>query len=84
MALLQRSVFVETTKILLIALVGTSSLLIFGGGLREGIRQGLPMIVALRTIPFLVPEMLRLTIPASLLFAICTVFGRMAAACVVL
>ena len=79
MSLLQRYVIVETIKVLLIALVGTSSVLILGGGLRESIRQGLPMLVALRTIPFLLPEMLRLTVPASLLFAICTVFSRMSA-----
>ena len=79
MTTIHRYVVFETVKVLLAVLLATSLLLTLGGGLREGIRQGLPPLVAVKTVPFLIPEMMRLTIPGSLLFAICTVFGKMSA-----
>jgi lipopolysaccharide export system permease protein len=76
---IQRYVVTQTMKVLLAVLAGTSLALTLGGALQHGIREGLPPLVAFRSSLFLMPEMLRLTIPGSLLFAVCTVFGRMAA-----
>ncbi len=79
MAIIQRYVIVETLKVFLVALVVTLALMTFGGGLKEGIRQGLPPRLVLQTLPYVAPEMLRFTVPGCLLFAVCSVFSRMAA-----
>jgi len=76
---IKRHVVVETLKIFLVAITITMLLMTLGGGAKEGIRQGLPPGVVVRTIPYIVPEMLRYTIPGCLLFAVCSVFGRMTA-----
>ena len=80
MTKIQRYVVIDTLKVLVAVLVATSVIFTLAAGVREGVRKGLPPSVVVQTLPFMLPEMLRLTVPASLLFAICTVFGRMAAA----
>ncbi len=79
MSKIQRYVIIDILRVLLAVLVATSVIFTLVAGVREGVRKGLPPNVVLQALPYMLPEMLRLTIPASLLFAICTVFGRMAA-----
>ena len=50
-----------------------------GGGVKEGLKKGLPPVIILQMLPYFLPEMLRYIVPGCLLFAVCTVFGRMAA-----
>jgi lipopolysaccharide export system permease protein len=80
MSTIKRYVITETLKIFVVTAVVTLLLLTLGGGAKEGIRQGLPPQLVLKTMPFFVPEMLRFTIPGCLLFAVCSVFGRMSVA----
>lgn len=80
MATLRRYVIVETLKIFLMAIAVTLLLMVLGGGAKEGLKQGLPPQMVAQLLPYMVPEMLRFTIPGCLLFAVCTVFSRMAAA----
>jgi lipopolysaccharide export system permease protein len=80
MSILRRYVIWETLKLFSVTIVVTLLLLTLGGGVREGIRQGLPPQLVIRTMPYLIPEMLRFSIPGCLLFAVCSVFGRMSAA----
>jgi lipopolysaccharide export system permease protein len=47
-------------------------------GVKEGLSKGLPPGVIVKTMPFMVPEMLGITLPVAMLFSVCTVFGRMA------
>jgi lipopolysaccharide export system permease protein len=56
------------------------SFMCLAGGIKDGIQKGLPPLFVLQAIPYLLPEALRFAIPGSLLFAVCVVFGRMAAA----
>jgi lipopolysaccharide export system permease protein len=79
MAILKHYVVSETLKTLFAAIGITLLLLTLGGGIREGIRQGLPLPVVARTLPYMVPEMLIFIIPGTLLYAVCSVFGRMTA-----
>ena len=79
MSKIQRYVIIDILRVLLAVLVATSVIFTLVAGVREGVRKGLPPNVVVQALPYMLPEMLRLTIPASLLFAICTVFGRMAA-----
>lgn len=69
----------EIIKIFLLCLGITVLLMTVGGGVNEGLKKGLPPGVILNMLPYFIPEMLRYTIPGCMLFAVCTVFGRMAA-----
>jgi lipopolysaccharide export system permease protein len=80
MDIVRRYVIAETSKIFLVAIAVTLALMTLGGGAKEGIRQGLPAQLVLQTMPYLVPEMLRFVVPGCLLFAVCSVFGRMTTA----
>ena len=80
MATLRRYVVFETLKIFLVTIAVTLLLMVLGGGAKEGLKQGLPPQFVAQILPYMVPEMLRFTIPGCLLFAVCTVFSRMTAA----
>ena len=75
---IKRHVVVETLKVFVATTAVAMFLMTIGGGAKEGISQGLPPQIVLQTLPYIVPEMLRFVIPGCLLFAICSVFGRMA------
>ncbi|MCC9607294.1 LptF/LptG family permease [Blastopirellula sp. JC732] len=79
MRTIQTYVVWEVFKIFFLCLLASVLLMVVGGGLNEGLKKGLPPGIILGMMPYFVPEMLRFTIPGCLLFAICTVFGRMAA-----
>lgn len=73
-----RYVVWEVLKFFLAGLVVLTLLVTVGMGVKEGLSKGLPPIVMLRTMPFMVPEILGITLPVSMLYSVCTVFGRMA------
>lgn len=79
MDVIRRYVWTETLKVFLVAVVVTMLLMTLAGGAKEGIKRGLPPALVIQTMPYIVPEMLRFTIPGCLLFAVCSVFGRMSA-----
>ena len=79
MSLIQNHVLIETLKAFFMATAVILSVLLIIGGVQEGVRHGLPLVVTLRVIPFLVPEMLRFAVPGCLLFAICSTFGKLSA-----
>ncbi len=79
MASLQRYVVLETLKVLLATVAVTLLLMVLGGAAKEGVKQGLPLRMIALMSPYMVPEMLRFTIPGCLLFAVCNVFSRMTA-----
>jgi lipopolysaccharide export system permease protein len=74
-----RYVTSDILKTFLVAVIGTTLIMTFGGGVQEGMRKGLPPLLALEIMPYILPEMLRYTLPGCLLYAVCTVFGRLAA-----
>jgi len=77
--LLQRYVFLETLKVFALAICVSTLIMTLGVGANEGIKRGVPFAVTMQIMPFVIPETLRMTVPAALLFSVCTVFGRMAA-----
>lgn len=79
MDVVRRYVAIETLKVFLATVAVTLLLMTLGGGAKEGLRKGLPPQLIVQTLPFIMPEMLRFTIPGCLLFAVCSVFGRMSA-----
>ncbi|HUG69464.1 MAG TPA: LptF/LptG family permease [Pirellulaceae bacterium] len=80
MTTVPRYVLLETLKTFCVAAVVILFILLMVGGAQQGARHGLPPRVIAQVLPFLVPEMLRFTLPGCLLFAVCSVFGRMSAA----
>lgn len=45
----------------------------------EALREGLSLAAVVRLLPYAVPMALRFTVPGTMLFAVCLVYGRMAA-----
>jgi lipopolysaccharide export system permease protein len=77
MYILTRYVVWEVLKVFVAALVGLTMMVTLGMGFNEGMKQGLPALVMLRTMPYMMPEMLGITIPVAMLYAVSNVFGRM-------
>ena len=75
---LQAHVLCEVLKTFAMSICVATFIMTIGVGVNEGIKQDVPFMVALQMLPFVVPETLRMTVPASLLFSVCSVYGRMA------
>ena len=73
---LTRYIVFELLRVFLVALVALTLLLLLGVLGQEAIRQGLGPVPLLRMIPYVVPIALRFAVPATVLFAVCSVFGR--------
>lgn len=80
MLIIARYVVLEVLKVFLLALVVLTLISTLGMGVREGLRNGLPPALILKTMPYMMPEMLGITIPVALLLGVTTVFARMAGA----
>ena len=80
MFILTRQVVWEVLKLFLAALLGLTLVLTLTVGMREALTAGAPASVILCVLPFTLPEVLGITIPVSMLFSVCSVFGRMTGA----
>lgn len=78
MNIVTRYALTEVLKAFLAALLLLTLLLTLGMGVREGLRSGLPPRLIVATLPYLLPEMLGITVPVALLFAVSNAVGRMA------
>lgn len=78
MYILTRYVVWDVLKYFLAALLVLTLIFTFGMGFKRGIiDEGFPPLVMLQSIPFILPEMLGITIPVAMLLAVSSVFGRM-------
>lgn len=77
MRILTRYAIWEFLKVFTLALAGMTLFMLLIGIGREAIREGLGPGPVLRLLPFIVPDSMRFSVPASALLASCTVFGRM-------
>jgi lipopolysaccharide export system permease protein len=68
----------ELLKVFLITLAGMTVLMLIVGVAQEAIRQGLGPEPILKLVPYATPNALRFAVPGTMLFAACSVFGRMA------
>jgi lipopolysaccharide export system permease protein len=78
MRILTRYVLAELLKTFLVTLTALTLMLVAYGLWKQAREQGLGPEQVVRLIPYILPEMLRYTIPATLLFATSSVYGRMA------
>ncbi len=77
MKLLARYTVAEFMSVFLLALLGMTSFFLLVGIGREAIQEGLGPEPIMRLLPYVVPDSMRFSIPASALLAVCVVFGRM-------
>ena len=78
MRILTRYVLFELIKVFLIALTGMTLFMVLVGVVREAYSQGLGLKQILLLIPYILPDSLRFAVPGTVLFAACSVYGRMA------
>jgi lipopolysaccharide export system permease protein len=80
MRLITRYVLIELLKVFAVTLAVMTVLMLLVGAVQEAMLQGLGPVPVLKLIPYLLPNALRFAVPGTILFAACSVFGRMAAA----
>lgn len=74
-----RYVVWEVSKLFTVALVAFTSMIMLAGVVQQLISQGLGPWAVLEMIPYVLPISLQFAIPATLLFAVCSVYGRISA-----
>jgi lipopolysaccharide export system permease protein len=79
-SLFTRYVLLELLKVIFVTLTGLTTLIMVVLVGWEAVRQGLGMGPVLRLIPYALPQSLCFSVPGTVLFAACTVYGRMSAA----
>jgi lipopolysaccharide export system permease protein len=76
--LLTRYVLIEIIKVFSITLTAMTLFMILVSVAREGYAQGLGLKQILLLLPYVLPDALRFSVPGTILFATCSVYGRMA------
>ena len=79
MSLITRHLVAELLKVFLLTVVVLTAILLFAGTLKEYQKQGFTLSQISLVVPFLVPHAVKVALRAGLLFAVCHVFGTMAA-----
>lgn len=77
MSILTRYVLHELGKIFLIALASLTGMMVIFGLVREASQQGLGPAQIVQLLPYILPDALRFTVPATILFSVSLVYGRM-------
>lgn len=74
-----RYILWEIAKLFVIALFAFTTVMMLFAIAKHGFSQSLGILAIIELIPYVLPESLQFSIPATLLFAVCSVFGRIAA-----
>lgn len=77
--MLHRMVFWELLKVFALSLTAITGIVVLAGVVAEASQHNLGPAQILVVIPLLVPSLLPYTIPPTMLFATCVVYGRLAA-----
>jgi lipopolysaccharide export system permease protein len=75
--ILHRMIFWELVKVFFLSLLGITGILLMGTIVAEATQQGYSLMQIVQVIPLLIPSTLPYTIPATTLFAVCVVYGRL-------
>jgi lipopolysaccharide export system permease protein len=75
--ILYRMIFWELFKVFALSLLGITGIMLIASIVAEASQQGLSLMQTLQIIPLLIPSTLPYTIPATMLFATCVVYGRL-------
>lgn len=76
---LTRYVLTEILKIFVVSLIVLTLLILLIGVGRELLRRGLGLSAVVQLLPYILPISLQFAFPATALFSVCCVYGRMAA-----
>jgi lipopolysaccharide export system permease protein len=76
-SILNRMILWELFKVFTMSLTALTGMFLLAGLIQEASQKGYTASQILMAIPFLVPNSLPFTIPATTLFATCVVYGRM-------
>ncbi|WP_164102655.1 LptF/LptG family permease [Candidatus Laterigemmans baculatus] len=76
---LTRYILAEILKIFSVALLVLTVLILLIGVGRELLREGLGVMAVLSLLPYVLPMSLQFALPATMLFSVCCVYGRMSA-----
>ncbi len=79
MTRLTRYILREILTVFLLTLLGMTAVMMLVGVLQEATRHGLGLGPILQVLPYLLPNALRFAIPGTILFAVCSVYGRLSA-----
>jgi lipopolysaccharide export system permease protein len=77
-SILHRYVLFELIRVFVLALAAITGILVMAGVVQEASQQGLGPAQILKLIPLLIPGTLPYTVPATTLFAVSVVYGRLA------
>ncbi len=77
MRIMTRYVTFEFLKIFTLALLAITAFTLIVGVGTEAVKEGLSLAPLVRIVPFILPIMMRFSIPAAALLAACALFGRM-------
>ncbi len=72
-------VILEICKIFAVALIVFTGLFMLYGIVQKLVTERIGLLAILNIIPYILPISMQFTLPSSLLFAVCSVYGRMAA-----
>ncbi len=78
MKTITRYVLSELAKVFLVTLSVMTALMLVFGVAREAVSEGLGLVQIVQLVPYILPDALRFTIPGTVLFAVASVYGRMA------
>ena len=76
MRCMTRYILIEFVKVFLVALSGMTLLMVLGVVGQEFLRRGLSLVNVVKLLPFALPIAMRYAIPATTLFAACSIYGR--------
>jgi lipopolysaccharide export system permease protein len=76
--LLQRFILMDLLRVFVMALVAITGILVMAGVVAEASQQGLGPEQVLGIVPLLIPGFLPYTVPATCLFSVAVVYGRLA------
>jgi lipopolysaccharide export system permease protein len=77
MYIFTRYIVTEILIMFFVILLAITLLVTVAMGIKEGASRGCPPLVVLHLVPYMLPEMLVITIPVSLLLSVSIVYGRM-------
>ncbi len=78
MPIITRYMLSELLKVFLVSLAGMTLFFLLFGLVKEAYQEGLGLKQILLLIPYVLPDALRFSVPATILFGACSVFGRLA------
>jgi len=76
---LTRYILIEIFKVFVVSLIALTALILLIGVGRELLRKGLGVVAVVQLLPYVLPISLQFAFPATALFSVSCVYGRMAA-----